>query len=301
MVSTAKENTVKLNLSIKDAMDQPVSTDEPEPKIWLSWDYTPGENPVPKMAVDRDNIPIILWLPKFLSDSAHKQLLAILTEFGSAVENALSFGSSADSSGRNKKSAYRIAKGELAGCINLALWHAIGHEHTNAITSKVQLGSSARFSKCEQLLQDMGLASHRINEVLCLLDPLAYDSHTTLRKKLVSMYAHVKSRAAISPLLFQGQSYIYNRQTPNHFDRKEPKASWTPLFTAGLYTGGYLRIRGLGLRMWFGPGACIFLRGGLCPHEVEPFEGGQRISIAHFCHQSVWSEAGVEFKSSGIL
>lgn len=147
----------------------------------------------------------------------------------------------------------------------------------------------------------MSLASHRINEVLRLLDPLAHKSHLMLREKLISMYAHVRSRAAISPLLFQGQSYIYNRQTPNHFDPREPKVAWTPLFTAGSYVGGYLRIRRLGLRMWFGPGACIFLRGRLLPHEIEHFEGGQLISVAHFCHKSVWDEAGVEFISSKVL
>jgi hypothetical protein len=48
--------------------------------------------------------------------------------FGFAVESGLSIGSGADSSGRNCKEAYRFAKGELSGCINLALWHAVGHE-----------------------------------------------------------------------------------------------------------------------------------------------------------------------------
>jgi hypothetical protein len=67
--------SVKLDFSITEAMGQPVSADEPEPKIWLSWDPTPGANTVPKMAVDRDNIPIILWLPQFLSESAHVSLI----------------------------------------------------------------------------------------------------------------------------------------------------------------------------------------------------------------------------------
>jgi hypothetical protein len=40
---------VKLDFSIKEAMNEPVSADEPVPKIWLSWDYTPGEKAIPKM------------------------------------------------------------------------------------------------------------------------------------------------------------------------------------------------------------------------------------------------------------
>lgn len=52
--------------------------------------------------------------------------------------------------------------------------------------------------------------------------------------------------------------------------------------------------------MWFGPGACIWLRGGLLPHEVEPFDGGQRISVASFLHRSVWDIVDVEPRSTGV-
>jgi hypothetical protein len=60
-----------LDYSVREAMKHPVSADEPLPEVWLSWDYNPGEEVVPKMAVDRDNIPLVLWLPKFLADAAH--------------------------------------------------------------------------------------------------------------------------------------------------------------------------------------------------------------------------------------
>ena len=69
---------------------------------------------------------------------------------------------------------------------------------------------------------------------------------------------------------------------------------------AGLYTKGRLWIHWLGLRMWFGGGACMFLHGAILHHEVKPFSGEQRISIAHFCHQSLWKEMGVVLHSSGI-
>lgn len=52
----------------------------------------------------------------------------VLESFGFAVENSLRMGCGADSTGRNAKSAYRVKKGELSGCINIALWHAVGHE-----------------------------------------------------------------------------------------------------------------------------------------------------------------------------
>lgn len=113
-------------------------------------------------------------------------------------------------------------------------------------------------------------------------------------------YAHVRSRASIDPSSFQGRSVIYNRQTPNHVDRRDPRLAWTPLFTLGSFKGGNLRVRKLGLRMWYGPGACVFIRGAMFAHEIESFDGGQRISIAHFCHDSVWKDAGVEFITTGV-
>ena len=36
----------------------------------------------------------------------------------------------------------------------------------------------------------------------------------------------------------------------------------------------------------------IFLRGGILPHEVEAWEGGQRVLLAHFTHKSLWDEFG---------
>lgn len=67
-------------------------------------------------------LPIVDW-----PDYHQVHLLGILKKFGSDVEKVLSTRSGADSCGRNARSAYRFAPGELAGCINLALWHAVGH------------------------------------------------------------------------------------------------------------------------------------------------------------------------------
>lgn len=61
-----------------------------------------------------------------------------------------------------------------------------------------------------------------------------------------------------------------------------------------------MRIRALGLRMWFGGGACVYLRGGILHHEIEEFDGAQRISIAHFCHDSLWKYMGIPLNSKGV-
>ena len=49
--------------------------------------------------------------------------------FGQAIKRGLteSIGKGRDASGRNKKSSYRSEAHEVAGAINISLWHAIGH------------------------------------------------------------------------------------------------------------------------------------------------------------------------------
>lgn len=168
------------------------------------------------------------------------------------------------------------------------------------VLSKSQVQNCKRYSDCANLIAELNLHSERINEVLRLLDPLAYMSHKALSERLQDKYPFVRARSYIDPLLFQGRSIIFNRQTPSHIDRRDPHLGWNPLTTAGDYAGGWLRIRELSLRMWFGPGACVFLRGAVLHHEIEPFNLGQRIVIAHFCHKSLWRDADIELQSSGI-
>jgi hypothetical protein len=54
--------------------------------------------------------------------------MSTLMDFGNVIGKGLSLGSRADSSGRNHKDAYRFQKEEVSGCINVSLWHAVGHE-----------------------------------------------------------------------------------------------------------------------------------------------------------------------------
>jgi len=66
------------------------------------------------------------------------------------------------------------------------------------------------------------------------------------------------------------------------------------LVALGDFQGGGSFIPRLNLRMFYQPGTIILLRGHILPHEVEVFSEGQRISIAHFTHESLWRELGLE-------
>lgn len=174
-------------------------------------------------------------------------------------------------------------------------------KHTAPIISAAQLKTSSGFSACEKLVDEFRLVSHRLNAVLQHLDPPAFESHKALREAICREHPVAKAQLAIDPYLGLGRSVIFNRQTPNHIDRRDPAHGWTPIMAMGTeFEGGVMRVRALALRMWFGGGACVYIRGGVLHHEIEEFSGGQRVSIAHFCHASVWKFMGIVLKSLGV-
>lgn len=62
------------DFSVKEAIkEDPVAIDYPEPSTWIDWVYDPSDpqSLVPKLGVDKDDIPIVMWLPKFLADNSH--------------------------------------------------------------------------------------------------------------------------------------------------------------------------------------------------------------------------------------
>jgi hypothetical protein len=86
---------------------------------------------------------------------------------------------------------------------------------------------------------------------------------------------------------------MWNRQTPLHLDGADPLNAWVTLMTLGEFTGGELYIPSLNLRLHYEPGAIVLLKGRRLSHVVETWEGGQRISIVHFTHESLWREFGI--------
>src|SRR5882762_6030811 len=63
------------------------------------------------------------------------------------------------------------------------------------------------------------------------------------------------------------------------------------LFAFGEHQGGYVFLPHLGLRVRLQPGDVVPLRGRVVPHQIEEWVG-QRITIPHFTHSSLWRALG---------
>jgi hypothetical protein len=166
-------------------------------------------------------------------------------------------------------------------------------QHIAPVASKDILQSGKRFSLATTVMDDMKLNSHRINFILKYLDPKQYRALSQLRDAVNKKYAFTKALDAIDPLLMEGRAIMWNRQTPLHPDSADPVTAWVGMQVLGRFRKGCLWIPRLQLRLLYEPGAIIFLRGHILPHEVEAWEGGQRVSIVFFTHQSLWDEFGM--------
>jgi len=163
----------------------------------------------------------------------------------------------------------------------------------DVVVSRDMIRTATRFSLATALIDSVSLLNTRLNAVFSALDPVQYQAIQNLRSACALKYTHMKVLQSIDSLAWEGRSIQYNRQTPLHADSTDPPTAWVALVALGEFKGGSLFIPRLNLVLYYEPGTIIFLRGHILPHQVLPFYGGQRLSIAHFTHESLWNEMGV--------
>ncbi|TFK64804.1 hypothetical protein BDN72DRAFT_774126 [Pluteus cervinus] len=201
----------------------------------------------------------------------------------------------ADAKGRNSASSYVAENDEKVGCLKLVkVWHAIGHTVSDSVRVKIVTESADQVKYAANVVKAANHLSHMINRALELIDEDQYKALMDLQQRCVEKYAHVEALNAIDPLVYEGRAIMFNRQTPAHVDKQDPKRSWATMITLGDFTaGGNLRIERLNLTIRYLPRDVVILRGRLLQHEVQAWSGGRRISIAHFTHESLWKEFGM--------
>jgi len=136
----------------------------------------------------------------------------------------------------------------------------------------------------------MGLVSSRIQHVYQLLDPGQHDELSQFDAAFRQDNTVYRVLSTDDPSFFHGRSVIFNRATRLHTDNRDPKPNLTPVLTLGTYETGTMSLPTLNMRFPYNPGTLAMVRGAIIPHEVS-FDGGQRVAIAHFMHQTILSGA----------
>jgi hypothetical protein len=156
------------------------------------------------------------------------------------------------------------------------------------------LTSGGVFAKTADLYRKLDLLSKKINEAILAVDPVFFAALTELHKRAVAKHSSLAAWTSVDPLLMEGRELLFNRISGRHRDRQDPRLAYAGLYAAGNFTsGGYVYFHQFNLRVRLLPGDFVLLRGRVLEHEIEAWEGGQRISIPHFTHTSLWRDCGL--------
>ncbi|KDQ49020.1 hypothetical protein JAAARDRAFT_95005, partial [Jaapia argillacea MUCL 33604] len=80
--------------------------------------------------------------------------------------------------------------------------------------------------------------------------------------------------------VFTSLTLVSNRTTPPHLDRKGLVSGYDILVSAGTHMGCFLNIKNLSAVVNYTPGTMIEICGNFLVHEVEHWEGGERLCFA---------------------
>ncbi|KAG1802586.1 hypothetical protein EV424DRAFT_1351688 [Suillus variegatus] len=248
-------------------------------KEWAHRHLTPPHwNQSMENLLSADGVPLVLHIPNAINERGREALYQSVMQFGMAVP--LKMGKGADKKGRDQEESYHVVEGQLAGNVKLvSAWHAVGQQNKEPVISADVISSARQFSLSTQLVSDLELLNLRVNALLEFVDPPQFLAMTKFAVALRNKYVHVKAWSVIDGLLWE--------------DSTDPPQCWVALVALGTFKGGHLFIPRLNLRLWYEPGTIILLCGHILPHVVEAFFDGQRVSIAHFTHESLWKALGL--------
>ena len=216
----------------------------------------------------------------------------------------------ADKYHRNNPNSYVQREGETSGVVHLVrCWHGVGRpvslilivlgnfvtvfQDLDMVVSKDMIKSGKAFSQTIQLLEELQVFSESMNAFLAHIDPAQHECLKAARALAEEKYPYVKMMDSLDPLLMEGRAIMWNRLMPDHRDHRDPKVAWAAFVVLGHTKSGWLFFQQLNLRVRYQPGDVVWLQGAILDHEVEVWEGEQRISIAQFMHKSYFKDLGL--------
>ncbi|KAF9506095.1 hypothetical protein BS47DRAFT_1305675 [Hydnum rufescens UP504] len=205
----------------------------------------------------------------------------------------------ADKKGRDRVASYIDRPGEMAGSVLwVCYWKAVGHPNSDVVPSGDQLRSAEHYKNSQNVIANIDVLNRSATSALKFFAPDSYKGHTKLIDTIHSnpQYKWAEAMAVNDHCVLSRRGISFNRQTPQHTDPLVPPGEWTLISSVGQHTvGGDFVLPTLGVVIPFLPPTHIWTRGGEAEHYIRPFSGGQRISITHFTHSTVWDHFGIPF------
>ncbi|KAJ7236689.1 hypothetical protein C8J57DRAFT_1529984 [Mycena rebaudengoi] len=220
----------------------------------------------PRCAVSNDGVPLVFHIPGAIGRAGADLLLQQLVDFGSDVNVKLPKCTSADGQTRCAINSYHNFAGQVAGLFKLVrAWHAIGHtvsqfslapcssadlpQYEDPVVSKHVIKTGHAFAHSMELVHELRLLSHRVNDLILFADPAHYAALESIRAEAEHKYRFVKVLGSHDPLMMEGREIMFNCQMPLHTDCPDPNKGWAVLVVLGHFKGGPLCIPALNLRL----------------------------------------------------
>ncbi|KAF5359970.1 hypothetical protein D9757_012159 [Collybiopsis confluens] len=252
-----------------------------------------GEGNISIRAMSEDGFDLVYHFPGGVSPKTLVLMTDLLIKFGKDLKIKVT--PTADKYHRNSPNTYVHRKGEVAGVVHLVrCWHGIGRTDLDMVPSRDFIKSGKAFSKSMELLNELRFFSFGINSFLKTIDPTQYKLLQDARNKGHAQYPFLKMIDTVDPLLMEGRAIMWNRITPDHKDSRDPLVAWAALVVLGRIKSGFLFFRQLNLKVRYQAGDVVWLRGAILDHEVDVWDGEQRICVAHFTHQSYFADLDCE-------
>ena len=130
---------------------------------------------------------------------------------------------------------------------------------------------------------------HLVNAVVALISPELYSVGMDAIEQLKSgmQLAKQHSNVDLWPSVFSGLEVIANRRTLPHRDPRAAAPVYDFLLSAGTHLEAFLTVNDIDTQFGYNPGTAIALCGKVLLHEVQGWEGGERVCIAHFIRDGV--------------
>lgn len=133
-----------------------------------------------------------------------------------------------------------------------------------------------------------------IDSVLALCHPEQYRIGMEAIGKLKFETDEWHPNVGLWPSAFSGIGVIVNRVTPAHRDRGASAPVFDLLASMGLHKSATISLPDVQADLSYGPGTILLVCGRVLRHEVQIWDGGERICVAHYMRDNVHNRLGLQ-------
>jgi len=174
------------------------------------------------------------------------------------------------------------------------LWHAQGQTHSAPSLSMDQFKSSARVQGTFEFYPEFAPIFQAMGRIYQEIDPWAYLVYRNNYDYWASERYYMNEVMKVSGrCCFLSTALLINQHVLPHKDGNDIPGGWVGMTVFGSFTGGFLCLPDLNIKVPFQPGDVVYFRSAVLEHYVTDFVG-QRYSCVLFTKASVHDKQAMD-------